>query len=740
MRKITFQIEDMHCASCAVTIEKDLKNAPGVHGANVNYALGQASVEYEDDLTNPTALHKIVKESGYTVTPKKQEKGSHQHAGGHEHPTMNAKTEAQRAALSLSFGLIAFLLALFKVEIPGEILGVGAVFWLQAILVSIIVLGPGMEFHRVTIKQLKLGRANMDTLISMGTGAALIFSWWQMFEGGAVYFDAAALITGFILLGRYFEAKSKGRASEAIKKLLELGAKTAHRMKKNGTVIETPVDLLRIGDVVLIRPGEKVPLDGQVIEGKSFVDESMLTGESIAVSKWPGVQVFGGTINQKGVLTVEITSLVGDSVLAQIVRLVEEAQQQKAPIQKLVDRISAVFVPSVIVIAFITFIIWYWQTGDLEASFVPAVTVLVIACPCALGLATPTAILVGTGMGARQGILIKNGEALQRGRNLDVIMLDKTGTITEGKPSVKKIVLFEMDQELAMKVSKHDHDPEHALLSLSAGLEKFSEHPIAYAVMNKVKELGISPAETTNFVAHIGRGLEGVFMGERLLVGNAIYMSEEGVNLHAAMKDVIELQELGMTVSMVALNKKILGILGIADTLKPHAAEAVLALKEAGLEVLMITGDHRRTAEAIAKEVGILEVEADVLPSKKLEIVKKWQKQNKSVAFVGDGINDAPALTQADLGIAIGSGTDVAIEAGQIVLVGGGPEKIPEAIRLSRITDKAIKENLFWAFFYNVASIPLAALGLLNPIIASIAMAFSSVSVVLNSLRIRKMK
>lgn len=730
----------MHCASCAVSIENGLSGAPGVHKANVNYALSQASVEYDDDLTNISALHQVVKEVGYTVAPPKQEMHGDMDNGSHEHGAASAGVEARRAALSLSFGLIVLLMGMLQLDVPGEIFNVGASLWIQGILVSIIVLGPGMEFHKATWKQLKRGRANMDTLITMGTGVALLYSWWQAFEGGAVYFDAAALITGFILLGRYFEAKSKGKASEAIKKLLELGAKIAHRVKKDGTIVDTPVELLRIGDFVLVRPGEKVPLDGLVTEGKSFVDESMLTGESIPVSKWPGVQIFGGTINQKGVLTAEITSLATESVLAQIVRLVEEAQQQKAPIQKLVDRISSIFVPTVIVIAGLTFLLWFLATGDIEISFLPAVAVLVIACPCALGLATPTAILVGTGLGARQGILIKNGEALQRGRNLDVVMLDKTGTITEGKPSVKKIILFEMDHELATTVSKHDQDLEHALLSLSVGLERFSEHPIAYAVMSKVKELGISPAETSNFISHIGRGIEGTFNGQRLVIGNAIFLSEQGLQLKSVMKDVIELQEKGMTVSMIALDKKILGILGIADTLKPHAREAVAALKLLNLEVLMITGDHSRTARAIAEEVGIEQVEADVLPSKKLEIVKKWQQQGKQVAFVGDGINDAPALTQADLGIAIGSGTDVAIEAGQIVLVGGGPEKIPEAIHLSRVTDRAIKQNLFWAFFYNVAAIPLAALGLLNPVIASIAMAFSSVSVVLNSLRIRKMK
>lgn len=734
MKKTSFHIEDMHCATCAVSIEKGLKKAVGVKDANVNYALSKADVEFNEDLTNVNAIHRVVRDAGYAVSINHAVSApeDHHHAGE------SAYSIGQEAVISLIVGLVVLFAELFRLEIPGEVLGAPAVYWAEALLVTFVILGPGMQFHRMTFKQLKRGRANMDTLITMGTGSAWLFSLWQMFVGGHVYFDAAALITGFVLLGRFFEERSKGRASAAIEKLLELGVKSAHRVKRDGTIIETPVDLLRIGDHVLVRPGEKVPLDGLVKEGKTYVDESMLTGESVPVAKWPGVEVFGGTVNQKGVLTVEVTSLIADSVLSQIVRLVEEAQEHKAQIQKLVDKISSIFVPSVIGIAIITFIGWYLSTGDIQASFVPAVTVLVIACPCALGLATPTAILVGTGLGAKQGILIKNGEALQRGRHLDVVMLDKTGTITEGKPGVREIVPFNLTAHEAGEILRYGSDPAQAVLSLSAGLEQFSEHPIAFAVMSKVKELRLAPAKTTGFTPHTGRGIEGMYEGKRLVIGNAIFLSEQGVKFKEAMPTIIDLQERGMTASIVSLDGQVLGVLGIADTIKPHAKEAVDALRELGVEVLMITGDHQRTARSIAEEVGIERVAADVLPSRKLDTVKEWQKEGKRVAFVGDGINDAPALTQADLGIAVGSGTDVAIEAGQIVLVGGGPEKIADAMVLSRITDRTIKQNLFWAFFYNIAAIPLAAFGLLNPIIASVAMAFSSVSVVLNSLRIRR--
>ena len=636
---------------------------------------------------------------------------------------MAANAELRRALYSISVGVLLMVVAMSNLQIPGDVMGINPALWLQALLAGMIVFGPGMEFHKVTLMQLRRGRANMDTLITIGTMSALFFSMWQMFLGGAVYFDAAAIITGFILLGRYFEALSKGRASQAIKKLLELGAKKAHRMNNDGSFEDVDVETLKIGDKVQVKPGEKIPLDGSVITGESSVDESMLTGESIPVSKKVLEMVYGATVNQTGVLVVKIEKLTGDTVLSQIIKLVEEAQQQKAPIQKLVDKIAGVFVPIVITIAFITFVIWYMITRDIALAFAPAVSVLVIACPCALGLATPTAILVGTGRGAKQGILIKNGEALERGRALDIIMLDKTGTLTKGEPSVTDVVAVSEGAD--------------TVLALSASLESSSEHPLAKAVITRATLGRLKLLQVAKFQSVTGKGIEGEIAGRQLFLGNARYIIENSTG--KIPQDYERLSNEGKTTVILADSKNILGLVAIADVPRPEAKTAITGMHKLGLQVMMITGDNKRTAEAIGRELGIDLIEAEVLPEQKLAIVKSWQEKGKKVAFAGDGINDAPALTQADLGIAIGSGTDVAIEAGQIVLVGGGPEKILEAIHISRVTDRGIKQNLFWAFFYNFGAIPLAAFGFLNPIIASGAMAFSSVSVVLNSLRIKKM-
>lgn len=739
MKKITLDIEGMHCASCAVTIEKELGKVDGVKKANVNYTLARASVEAEADDFDDKVLRDVIEKEGYSVSEKKMEGHAKMGRGGHSAMTLDANTELRRATFAIVIGVILFALAMFKLEFNVDILNINLAIWTQAILATVVVLGPGMEFHRMTWKQAKRGRANMDTLITMGTFSALLFSWWQMFVGGDLYFETAAIITGFILLGRFFEAKSKGQASKAIKKLLELGAKKAHRINKDGSVEEVELDQLKIGDKVKVKPGEKIPLDGIVVVGESSIDESMLTGESLPVSKRIDDLVYGATVNQKGSLTIEIKKAAGDTVLSQIIKLVEEAQQQKAPIQKLVDRISSIFVPIIILIAVATFVVWYLISGDVNSSFIPAVAVLVIACPCALGLATPTAILVGTGRGAKEGILIKSGEALERGRHLDIIMLDKTGTLTEGKPVVTDVVVTHLDEATAEKLIAKGASPDNCLVALAAGLEEHSEHPLAQAVINYANDQKVKSAKITGFKSVTGKGVEGKAGKSNILLGNAVLMKEAGVDLQEIQAELSRLQSEGKTVVILAINKHTSGLIAIADTAKEGAKEAIAGMKKIGLEVVMITGDNLETAKAIGKELGITNIEAEVLPDEKLKIVKRAQKKGKKVAFAGDGINDAPALTQADLGIAIGSGTDVAIEAGQIVLVGGGPEKILKAIHISRVTDRGIKQNLFWAFFYNAGAVPLAAFGLLNPIIASAAMAFSSVSVVLNSLRIKKM-
>lgn len=699
----------MHCASCAINIESELGKHPGVHTANVNYALASASVEHDDSVAQQE-LHTLVKGMGYGVQDTSLASDK---TGEHDHHALDGAA-GRRAAFSMALAVPCVILAML-----------GIWTWVQAILSTIVVLGPGMEFHRMTFKLLKRGKANMDTLITMGTLVALAFSWWQFFVGGDLYFEIAALITGFILLGRYFEARAKGKASEAISRLLELGAKMAHKLVDPGFSLgvakDVPVESLQLGDVVLIKPGEKVPLDGVIVKGESSLDESMLTGESMPVGKREGDTVFGATVNQQGALTVKVTALSGNTVLAQIVKLVEQAQQQKAPIQKLVDKISGIFVPIVIVIAAITFAVWFILTGDVAASFIPAVTVLVIACPCALGLATPTAILVGTGRGAKEGILIKSGEALERNRHIDVVLFDKTGTLTEGRPSVTDTTVNDED------------------LALVASLEASSEHPLAHAVVRYAaeKQLVLKLSDRTQSIT--GKGIEGVVDTKKIIIGSPSYV-EQLCPIGHNRTSVDRWQGEGKTVVVACINDEFAGLLAIADAPKSTAKAAVAELKRMGKEVVMVTGDNRRTAEAIARELGIDQVEAEVLPGTKLEVVKAWQAKGKRVAYVGDGINDAPALTQADLGIAVGSGTDVAIEAGQIVLVGGGPEKVVAGLKLAAVTYRGIKQNLFWAFFYNIAAIPLAAFGLLNPLVASAAMAFSSVSVVLNSLRIKRAK
>ena len=722
--KTTIDIHGMHCASCAIKIEKALGKIDGVASANVNYATEKASIEHGDTL-NVALLHQAVHNLGYQTDEEEKASVAHSHPPNpHDHMKHGGdmKTTANRALIAFALAIPSFAIAMLGIEIPGDIAGRNPAEWLSGLLATVVFLFPAWSMHKTTFKQARHFTAGMDTLITLGTGTAILFSWWQMFVGGHLYFETAAVIIAFILLGRYFEARSKGKAGEAIKKLLELGAKTAHRVDKDN-VVDVPIEDLRVNDLVLVKPGEKIPLDGEVVEGASSVDESMLTGESVPVGKNVGDTVYGATINAQGALTARITKEPGDTVLSQIVKLVEEAQGQKAPIQKLADTISGIFVPIVIGIAIVTFVVWMIVTGDVNASLIPAVAVLVIACPCALGLATPTAILVGTGRGAQNGILIKNGEALERAGGIHTVMFDKTGTLTEGKPRVTDIISSHPD-----------------FLAISAGLEASSEHPLAKAILDEAKTRQVKPITISDFTSVTGRGVRAVVDKQKALLGSPAFLKEEGVNLDAVSTDLARLQGDGKTVIVVALNHAVAGLIAIADTLRPEAKEAIAELNRMHLKTVMITGDHRITAEAIAREVGITQVHAEVMPDQKLTIVKEAQAGKERVAFVGDGINDAPALTQADLGIAMGSGTDIAIEAGQIVLVGGGPEKVVTAIKLSRRTYSTIKQNLFWAFVYNIVGIPLAALGLLNPIIAGAAMAFSSVSVVLNSLRLKRFK
>jgi Cu+-exporting ATPase len=721
MTTAAFNIAGMHCASCAVRNERTLKKLKGVFDATVNLATHSARVEYDDSIVSVGALHDVVVENGYQVL-KPELAQDHK-----ERARQELRSAKQRAFLALLLAGPVSVLAMLDIELPWMLFGHNVSVWIQAVLSTIVILVLGWQFHIGMLRQARTLSANMDTLISLGTLAALFFSIWAMLAGEHhLYFETGAVIAALILLGRYFEARSRGQASEAIEKLVELGAKTAH-VRRDGSEQDIPIEEVKVGDILLVKPGEKVPVDGNVIDGSSSVDESMLTGESMPVSKAKGDDVFGATINISGALITQATKVGQDTALAQIVKLVTEAQVNKAPIQKLADRVSGVFVPIVLGIAIVTAVAWYLVTGDIYQSLVPAVAVLVIACPCSLGLATPTAILVGTGVGARRGILIKNGEALERGKQIHVVVFDKTGTLTEGKLKVTDV-----------HACKAQTTPDE-VLALAASIERFSEHPLAQAVVLAAREKNLPLMDVNGFENLAGKGVRGKIGNTTVMVGSGRLLLEHGVPLvqHIAVE---QHEDDAKTVFMVAHDQKLVGMIAVADTLKADAEAAIERLHAQGIETVMMTGDNRRTAEAIAEQIGIDMVFAEVLPQDKAGHVRELQKGGKRVAFVGDGINDAPALVRADLGIAIGTGTDIAIEAGNIVLVKGHPLKVIEALALSRLTFRTIKQNMFWAFFYNVAAIPLAALGLLNPMIAAAAMAGSSLTVVGNSLRIKRQK
>lgn len=722
MTTASFAIGGMHCAACAARNERTLQKIPGVRAATVNLGTRRARVEFDEAAVSEAVLHDAIAGNGYEVLIG-EATGDHRQQARDE-----VQAAKRRAVLAIALAAPVTLLAMTDVALPWSFLGRNASAWVQATLSSIVILGLGWDFHRGMVLQTRNFAANMDTLISLGTLAALLYSLWGMYVGSHhLYFETGAVIAALILLGRYFEARSRGQAGEAIEKLMELGAKTA-RVIRDGREQDIPIEQVKVGDLVQVRPGEKVPVDGKIACGTSSVDESMLTGESMPAVKAKGDDVFGATLNLTGAFQMTATKVGQDTVLAQIVRMVSEAQDNKAPIQKLADRVSGIFVPIVLAIAFATAVGWYVFTGDILQSFVPAVAVLLIACPCSLGLATPTAIMVGTGVGARRGILIKNGEALERGQKIDVVMFDKTGTLTEGRPTMTSVIATKAD------VTTDD------VLRVAASLERMSEHPLGLAIVRAAKERNIAFAEIQDFANVAGKGVGGKLANTTVAVGNLRMMRDEGVSIEPGLAQIEAREARAETVIAVANNGELIGIIAIADTLKSDAKVAIDWLRAEGIATVMITGDNKKAAMAIAEQIGIDEVFAEVLPQDKAEQVKRLQGQGRRVAFVGDGINDAPALAQADLGIAVGTGTDIAIETGNIVLVKGSPLKIIEALRLSRLTFRTIKQNLFWAFFYNVTAIPLAAFGLLNPMIAAGAMAISSVSVVGNSLRIRRQK
>ncbi len=712
-QSITFDVEGMTCASCALRIERVLGKQDGVETAIVNYAGHEARAEVGPDV-DVEALRAAVAKIGYEIEPV---------VAGEERVSVSERYDEeviyQRKNLigAAALTIPVFLLAMLG---PEEMWN----FALQAVLTTAVVFGFGWQFHKAAWKQVTSMSPAMDTLVSVGTITAWSYSLFAMFEGSAVFFDTAAMITTLILLGRFFEARAKGRASRAITKLLELGAKQA-RVVRDGSEVMVDVGDVLVGDTVVVLPGEKIPTDGRIAAGSSSVDESMLTGESMPVDKAPGDDAFGATINQQGRLEIEVLKVGDATALAQIVRLVEDAQATKAPVQRLADRVSAVFVPTVLVIAAVVFAVWMIVSGgDVPVALRNAVAVLIIACPCAMGLATPTAIMVGSGRGAELGVLFKNAEVFERARAVDIVVFDKTGTLTRGAMTLTDVIT---------------DDEEAHFLALAGSVEAASEHPIGKAVALGAEERDVELSTPTDFSALRGQGVVGTVDGVEVTVGKAKLMAERGLQIPERYTDAMEQIEIaGNTAFLVGWDGTVQGTIGVADTVRASSAEAVSTLKSMGVDVVMLTGDNQRTAETIAAEIGITNVIAEVLPGDKAEEIRRLQHEGNSVGFVGDGINDAPALTQADLGMAVGSGTDVAIEAGDVVLMSGDPMLAVTSLRLARRTFSTIKENLFWAFGYNTAAIPLAALGFLNPMIAAGAMAFSSVSVVTNSLRLRR--
>lgn len=717
--------------TCAARIEKKLGSQPGIIKAAVNLATEKASVTFDPAEIKVADMIKAVQSLGYDAE-KAEDIAGDREKEYREREIRVLKITLVISVLLSSPLLLAMILGITRLEAPWLAMLHNAYFQLAvATPVQFII---GFRFYKHAFYALRAGSANMDVLVSMGTSAAYFFSLYNVFfqtvEEGMMkdlYFEASAVIITLILLGKYLEATAKGKTSEAIKKLIGLQAKTA-RIIREGTEEDIPVEDVEIGDIVIVRPGEKVPVDGRITEGNSSIDESMITGESLPVEKKTGDRVIGATINKYGTFKFEATEVGRDTILAQIIKMVEDAQGSKAPIQKIADRVSAIFVPVVLGIAVLTFTIWYFSIGDLTRAIVSGVSVLVIACPCALGLATPTAIMVGTGKGAENGILIKGGEHLETVCKLNAVVLDKTGTITKGRPEVTDIITLGQFHK-------------NELLKTAAAVEKNSEHPLGAAIFEEGKKMfGNTIPNPGKFEAIPGRGVMAVVDGDVFYIGTRKLINENGIGIENEEKVesiIAGLEDDGKTAMFMSKNNTLQAVIAVADTIKESSKEAIEDLQRMGIKVYMITGDNQRTAQAIASQAGITDVLAEVLPENKAEEVERLKAEGKVVAMVGDGINDAPALATANIGMAMGTGTDVAIEAADITLMRGDLRTIPAAIRLSRKTISKIKQNMFWAFFYNVIGIPFAALGFLNPVIAGGAMAFSSVSVVTNSLSLK---
>ncbi|WP_264738179.1 heavy metal translocating P-type ATPase [Cytobacillus firmus] len=730
--KAEFELLGMTCAACSGRIEKGLNKLPGVKQAVVNLALETGTVEYNPEQISIQDMIRKVENLGYQAKVKMDKD---EDIEGYRKKEIEKQKGKFIFSLILSIPLFWSMVGHFEftsfIYVPDMFMNP----WVQLALAAPVQFFIGKQFYVGAYKALKNKSANMDVLVALGTSAAFFYSLYQsiLSIGSNVhmvelYYETSAILITLIILGKLFEARAKGRSSEAIKKLMGLQAKTATVLRE-GDEIEIPLEEVIAGEIIYVKPGEKIPVDGEIIEGRSALDESMLTGESVPVDKTAGDTVIGSTINKNGFLKIKATKVGKDTALSQIIKVVEEAQGSKAPIQRMADRISGIFVPIVVTIAVVTFLVWYiWVSpGNFAEALEKLIAVLVIACPCALGLATPTSIMAGSGRAAEYGVLFKGGEHLELTHEITTVVLDKTGTVTHGKPVLTDVIT-------------EGNIEERTFLQLVGSAEKQSEHPLAEAIVNGIKDKGTTLFNPEEFEAIPGYGIKAKVEGKDLLIGTRRLMDKYGVNVQSAKLEMETLEENGKTAMLVAVDGKYAGIVAVADTIKETSRDAINRLRKLGIEVIMITGDNKRTAQAIAEEVGIDSAIAEVLPEGKAEEVKKLQNQGKKVAMVGDGINDAPALAVADIGMAIGTGTDVAMEAADITLMRGDLNSIADAILMSKKTIRNIKQNLFWAFAYNTLGIPVAALGFLAPWLAGAAMAFSSVSVVLNALRLQRVK
>ncbi|MFJ5769357.1 heavy metal translocating P-type ATPase [Psychrobacillus sp. NPDC093180] len=728
--KAEFEITGMTCAACSTRIEKGLKKMEGVALANVNLALEKATIEFNPSEVTIADIIAKVEKLGYGAQQKQEDKEQVDHREKHIKDQQRKFIVSAILSLPLLWTMVGHFSFTSFLYVPDILMNP----WFQMLLATPVQFIIGKQFYVGAYKALRNGSANMDVLVVMGTSAAYFYSVYQAIvtagthHGPHLYFETSAVLITLILLGKLFEAKAKGRSSEAIKKLMGLQAKTAV-VSRDGIEKEIPLAEVMIGDTILVKPGEKIPVDGEVLEGTSAVDESMLTGESLPVDKKTGDVLYGSTINKNGFIKMKATKVGRDTALAQIIKVVEDAQGSKAPIQRMADQISGIFVPIVVGIAILTFLVWIiWvKPGEFTPALEVLIAVLVIACPCALGLATPTSIMAGSGRAAEFGILFKGGEHLEQTQSIDTVVVDKTGTVTHGKPVLTDVLVV-------------DHQDEEKFLSLIGAAEKQSEHPLAQAIVQGIGEKGIELGDVQFFEAIPGYGVQATVSGQGVVIGTRKLMQQYGIDITAVLPAMEKLESDGKTAMLAGINGQYAGMIAVADTIKDTSVEAVRRLKEMGIKVIMMTGDNKRTAQAIGKEVGVDAVIAEVLPEGKAEEVKKLQATGKKVAMVGDGINDAPALATADIGMAIGTGTDVAMEAADVTLIRGDLNSIADAILMSRKTMRNIKQNLFWAFGYNTLGIPIAAIGLLAPWVAGAAMAFSSVSVVLNALRLQRVK